>query len=98
MIERNAQIRVLLPAWLIPTGATVSKATGTKTYTLSRGLKLYANGTEAQTREVVPAANTVFLLDLEQCGSINQFGDETVLSWYTTPEELWSETEPDSCK
>lgn len=95
MIAPNISIKVLLLAKFIPSGAAVSKVSGTKIYTLSRGLTLYANGTEDQMREVVPAANTVFLLDTERCESINQLGDETVLSWHTTPEELWSQTDED---
>jgi hypothetical protein len=95
MIAPNTPIKVLLQAKFIPNGAKVSKVSGTKTYALSRGLKLYANGTETQTREVVPASNTFFLLDAERCGSINQFSDETVLAWHTTPEELWRETKDD---
>jgi len=91
----NAQIRVLLPAKHIPSGATVSKATGTKPYTLVRELKLFANGTESERREVVPAPNTVFLLDDTRRDSIDQIEDETVLSWHTTPEELWSHCEDD---
>jgi hypothetical protein len=98
MIGPNTQIKVLLPAKFIPNGATVSKVSGTKPYVLSRGLKLYTNGTESQTRDVVPAANTVFLLDAERCESINQLGAETVLSWHTTPEELWLRTKVDEAK
>lgn len=84
-MDRDASIKVLVQAKHVPTGATVTKATGEKEYALVRSINLYAEGRGVM-RLVEPAPDTVFLVDK---ATATQVSEDTIIGWRTTPEELW---------
>jgi len=79
-IEASDVIRVLLPAHKIPEGATVTKRSGDKLYTLRRELLLYTN----EGKNVL--ASGCFLCD--NVGNANQVDSELELHWVLTTNEL----------
>lgn len=74
------QVRIVLPARLIPDGQLVSKPTGTKLYTLKRELKLYGEGAKI----VKENPDILFLLSEDSISIVN---NETPLALTVTVEE-----------
>ncbi len=79
--DDESPIRVLLPAYLIPLGAKVTKRTGEKEYTLKNEIKIYGEGGQ----EIKAPKETLFLV----CeGSTNIIERDTVLLWGATDYDL----------
>lgn len=76
-------IRLLLRAKYIDDGATVTKPTGQKKYTLRRSIKIYGENQQEITCDV----DNVFLVD-EQ-GNINMIADSTELMVYMNIGDLY---------
>lgn len=76
-------MRLLLRAQYVGDGATVTKATGQKKYTLRRSIKIYGENQQ----EIKCDVDNVFLVD-EQ-GNINMIPDSTELMVYMSVEELY---------
>lgn len=83
------EIKVILPAGLIPTDSIVRKITGTYTYKLSRQFKIYPDNNGSP--EVIDAKDgSAFLISCENTRSdINCVSGNTELVWLTTEEQLY---------
>lgn len=76
------QIRILLPANLIPDTSIVSKRSGESTFTLKHSLRVYP-----ETKgEKVLTIEGCFLVG--QRGDVNQVSDKTLLHWHVTAEDF----------
>ena len=85
------KIKIILPAWKIPLGATVTKRTGTKKYKLLDKLRVFprqgSKETEksAERQEIRAESGVLFLV---RDGDANAILAATELIWATTFEEL----------
>ena len=95
-------IKVILPAGRIPQGATVTKRTGTKTYTLFDEIRIWpinATGSReereaadptAQVRFVKASPGTRFLMDISRAGNASAIPMTLELIWATKESTLLS--------
>lgn len=83
------QIKVILPASLIPTDAIVTKITGTYRYKVSRKITIYPD--KDTIPEVINAEDgNAFLISCnEPRADINCISSTTELVWLTTEDELY---------
>ena len=71
-------VKVILPARIIPLGSTVTKRTGTKEYVLRDRITVYDNGDSKQ--EIIASDGAVYL---SSEGCANAIASETNLVWHT---------------
>ena len=76
-------MKVILPVSSIPSGHVVTKRTGTKEYTVSRGVTMYG-ANERRTMEAEPG--TAFIID--STGNGNAIPDDTELVVELDSDEL----------
>jgi hypothetical protein len=82
----ETELRVLLPAGEIPSGATVAKRTGENRYTLSYDLMLYQE--DALRKEGAQPVRVEGLFLVGERASITQVKPETMLHWIVTAEDF----------
>lgn len=78
-------MRVLLPASMIPDGATVRKRTGESCYVLRHNLTLYQNQSKEHVQPIV--VEGYFLCG--DRGNISQIREDLLIHWEVTVEELY---------
>lgn len=81
--EENIQtVRVILPVSSIPLGATVTKKTGTKPYTIKDRIRIFSPNPEDR-KEIVSTDGSRFLLsqDPDQAGDANVCAGDSEVVW-----------------
>ena len=78
-------IKIILPAYDIPDGSTVTKITGTYQYILSKTIRIFG-----ELKQEIKQQNIVFLTKPDNpINFISAIADYTSLIWVTTEEELY---------
>jgi len=80
------QIKILLPAWKIPEGETVTKPTGTKEYQLRKDIRVF-NQIKREDGYTITAEKGTLLLVYET--NINIISANDTLGWVTSFESLY---------
>lgn len=76
-------VKILLPAYVIPLGSTVTKPTGSKEYTLADDIKVFQ---EEHPNKTIKFGTGVRIL--VNNSSINVIDDHSILGWITTFDKL----------
>lgn len=90
LLLANSTFKVILPAEVIPVGATVTKVTGQKEYILRDDIKIYGSTSEDQKdmmRELRADKGTRFMV--AEDGNINIVAGGTELLWHVDAEGLY---------
>jgi hypothetical protein len=79
-------MKVILKAYEIPSGKTITKPTGTKEYTLLREIKLWPQKHVEPHPDVKAKDGCVFLLD--DRGNIDIYPPDTLFAWVVDRDDL----------
>jgi len=82
----NNVIKVMLPAWQIPVGSTVTKRTGRKEYILTDRLTVYPLAGHGEKQEIRADDGVRFLV--QEHGTANAIQGSLELVWITTMDGL----------
>lgn len=86
------EMKVLVPAGMLPDGALVTKKTGTAKFRVRRQMRFYVSGgaDESQRQTVVPKDGCVILVSADEEGrdAVNIYPATTEFLWHVDSEEL----------
>jgi len=93
-IPLNTQLEVVLPARLIPPGATVRKLTGKAKHTLVKRLRIYPKkGAEGDKQIIEGKAGCVFLESEGQEGTFSVYPPDHKFVWIVSMQDLLDQME-----
>lgn len=93
-IPLDTQLELILPARMIPPGATVRKIHGKATHTLVRRLRIYPKkGAEGEKQVIEGKAGCVFLESEGQEGTFSVYPPDQKFVWLVRLEDLIDQME-----
>lgn len=92
--RHSFDMKVLVPAWMLPDGALVTKRTGTSQFRIRRRMRFYTGGgaDESQRQTILPRDGCVILVEVNNGDrgndAVNIYPGSTEFMWLVDSDDL----------